>query len=72
MGRCSNCYESQSALKESKVEIRIQFKEVAKGMFNDIQRNELVMRIQPNEAVYMKINSKIPGFLLFLLLPTWI
>mmetsp|Transcript_4154 Transcript_4154/g.4076 ORF Transcript_4154/g.4076 Transcript_4154/m.4076 type:complete len:503 (-) Transcript_4154:1044-2552(-) len=49
------------ALKESKVEIRIQFKEVAKGMFNDIQRNELVMRIQPSEAVYMKINSKIPG-----------
>ncbi|ODV65007.1 glucose-6-phosphate dehydrogenase [Hyphopichia burtonii NRRL Y-1933] len=49
------------ALDESKVEIRIQFKPVAKGMFKEIQRNELVIRIQPDEAVYMKINSKIPG-----------
>lgn len=49
------------ALDESKVEIRIQFKPVAKGIFKEIQRNELVIRIQPNEAVYMKINSKIPG-----------
>lgn len=49
------------ALNESKVEIRIQFKPVAKGMFNDVQRNELVIRVQPREAIYMKINSKIPG-----------
>lgn len=49
------------ALDESKVEIRIQFKQVAKGIFKEIQRNELVIRIQPNEAVYLKINSKIPG-----------
>lgn len=49
------------ALDESKVEIRIQFKPVAKGMFEEIQRNELVIRVQPNEAVYMKINSKVPG-----------
>lgn len=49
------------ALDSSKVEIRIQFKPVAKGMFKEIQRNELVIRIQPNEAVYMKVNSKIPG-----------
>ncbi|KAG7191587.1 Glucose-6-phosphate 1-dehydrogenase [Scheffersomyces spartinae] len=49
------------ALDESKVEIRIQFKPVAKGMFKEIQRNELVIRIQPDEAIYMKINSKIPG-----------
>lgn len=49
------------ALDESKVEIRIQFKPVAKGMFKEIHRNELVIRIQPNEAIYMKINSKIPG-----------
>lgn len=49
------------ALDESKVEIRVQFKQVAKGIFKEIQRNELVIRIQPNEAVYMKINSKIPG-----------
>jgi glucose-6-phosphate 1-dehydrogenase len=49
------------ALDQSKVEIRVQFKHVAKGMFKDIQRNELVIRIQPNEAVYLKVNSKIPG-----------
>lgn len=49
------------ALDESKVEIRIQFKPVAKGMFKDIQRNELVIRVQPKEAIYLKINSKIPG-----------
>lgn len=49
------------ALDESKVEIRIQFKQVAKGIFKEIQRNELVIRVQPSEAVYMKINSKIPG-----------
>lgn len=49
------------ALNESKVEIRIQYKPVAKGMFETIQRNELVIRIQPDEAVYLKINNKIPG-----------
>jgi len=49
------------ALDEGKVEIRIQYKPVAKGMFKTIQRNDLVIRIQPNEAVYLKINSKIPG-----------
>ncbi|CAI5756918.1 unnamed protein product [Candida verbasci] len=49
------------ALDEGKVEIRIQFKPVAKGMFKDIQRNELVIRVQPDEAIYLKINSKIPG-----------
>ncbi|EEQ37747.1 hypothetical protein CLUG_01870 [Clavispora lusitaniae ATCC 42720] len=49
------------ALNESKVEIRIQFKQVAKGIFREIQRNELVIRVQPNESVYLKINSKIPG-----------
>lgn len=49
------------ALDESKVEIRVQYKAVAKGVFKEIQRNELVIRIQPDEAVYLKINSKIPG-----------
>lgn len=49
------------ALDEGKVEIRVQFKQVAKGIFNQIQRNELVIRVQPSESVYLKINSKIPG-----------
>ncbi|EJD53731.1 glucose-6-P dehydrogenase [Auricularia subglabra TFB-10046 SS5] len=49
------------ALNEGKVEIRIQFKDVTQGIFKDIARNELVIRIQPNEAVYLKLNSKTPG-----------
>ncbi|TFK28723.1 glucose-6-phosphate 1-dehydrogenase [Coprinopsis marcescibilis] len=49
------------ALNEAKVEVRIQFKDVTQGIFKDIARNELVIRIQPNEAVYLKLNSKTPG-----------
>jgi glucose-6-phosphate 1-dehydrogenase len=49
------------ALNEQKTEIRIQFKDVTSGIFKDIPRNELVMRIQPNESVYVKMNSKLPG-----------
>ncbi|PTD13040.1 Glucose-6-phosphate 1-dehydrogenase [Fusarium culmorum] len=48
------------ALNEQKTEIRIQFKDVTSGIFKDIPRNELVMRIQPNESVYIKMNSKLP------------
>ncbi|RSH88803.1 Glucose-6-phosphate 1-dehydrogenase [Saitozyma podzolica] len=50
------------ALNESKVEVRVQFKDATSGIFNDIARNELVLRVQPSEAVYMKMNSKLPGF----------
>ena len=49
------------ALNEAKVEVRIQFKDVTQGIFKDISRNELVMRIQPSEAVYLKLNAKTPG-----------
>ncbi|KAI0337585.1 glucose-6-P dehydrogenase [Trametopsis cervina] len=49
------------ALNEAKVEIRIQFKDVTQGIFKDISRNELVLRIQPAEAVYLKLNAKTPG-----------
>ena len=49
------------ALNAGKVEIRMQFKETSNGMFNNVNRNELVIRIQPDEAMYMKMNSKIPG-----------
>lgn len=49
------------ALNEAKVEIRIQYKDVTSGIFNHIARNELVIRIQPDEAVYMKLNTKTPG-----------
>ena len=48
-------------MNEAKVEVRIQFKDVTQGIFKDISRNELVLRIQPSEAVYLKLNSKTPG-----------
>ena len=54
------------ALDERKAEMRIQFKDApaANYMFDGLKcpRNELVMRLQPNEAVYMKTNVKSPGF----------
>lgn len=50
------------ALNEAKVEVRIQYKDVTQGIFRDIARNEFVFRIQPSEAIYMKINAKTPGF----------
>jgi len=43
------------------VEVRIQFKDPTQGIFEDVGRNELVMRIQPSEAVYLKLNTKKPG-----------
>ena len=49
------------ALNEGKVEVRIQFKDVTSGIFSDIPRDELVIRIQPSEAIYLKANTKVPG-----------
>jgi len=49
-------------LNERKAEIRIQFQPNSAGLFDDsLLRNELVMRVQPDEAVYTKFNSKVPG-----------
>ena len=31
------------------------------GIFKDVCRNELVLRIQPSESVYLKLNTKLPG-----------
>ena len=47
------------ALNERKAEIRIQFKPPAADMNTDLDslRNELVVRLQPDEAVYMKMVS---------------
>jgi len=46
-------------------EIRIQFKEVPNNMFCEIggcpATNELVIRIQPDEAIGLKIVNKVPG-----------
>lgn len=49
------------ALDQQKVEVRLQLKDVAQGMFDNIARNELVLTVQPSEAIYMKINAKYPG-----------
>jgi glucose-6-phosphate 1-dehydrogenase len=50
------------ALNERKAEIRIQFKDVPGVIFDSkVARNELVIRVQPGEAVYIKIMTKKPG-----------
>lgn len=53
-------------LNEAKSEIRIQFHDAPGSLFTTEQgepmaRNELVMRVQPNEAVYLKMVTKRPG-----------
>ena len=35
--------------------------DISSGIFSNIPRNELVIRVQPNESVYIKMNSKLPG-----------
>lgn len=52
-----------AALNEKKAEVRIQFKEVSGDIYpsGELKRSELVMRVQPNEAVYMKLMTKKPG-----------
>lgn len=51
------------ALNERKAEVRIQFKDVAGDIFpaGEVKRNELVIRVQPDEAVYLKMMTKSPG-----------
>jgi len=49
------------ALNERKAEIRIQFKANPANLYRNAPRNELVIRVQPNEAVYLKFNGKKPG-----------
>lgn len=34
---------------------------MTQGIFSEIARNELVIRVQPGESVYLKMNSKSPG-----------
>ena len=48
-------------LHESKSEIRIQFRDVPGNLFPLNLRNELVMRVQPNECIYLKLVTKRPG-----------
>jgi hypothetical protein len=52
-------YSAGKALDERKAEIRIQFKEVPGSHFlfggQNAPCNELVMRLQPDQAVYFKV-----------------
>lgn len=50
------------ALNERKAEVRIQYRDVPGDIFNgQLKRNEFVMRVQPGEAVYIKMMTKQPG-----------
>ncbi|XP_037744745.1 glucose-6-phosphate 1-dehydrogenase isoform X1 [Chelonia mydas] len=50
------------ALNERKAEVRLQFRDVPGDIFHrQCKRNELVVRVQPNEAVYTKMMTKKPG-----------
>ncbi|PKA56919.1 Glucose-6-phosphate 1-dehydrogenase, chloroplastic [Apostasia shenzhenica] len=56
------------ALHTRGTEIRVQFRHVPGNLYKrnfgtDLDRstNELVIRVQPDEAIYLKINNKIPG-----------
>lgn len=50
------------ALDERVAEIRIQFHEVPANLYTFATPNELVIRVQPNEAIYFKIMNKVPGY----------
>lgn len=50
------------ALNERKAEVRIQYRDVPGDIFGgQTARNELVIRVQPNESVYVKMMTKTPG-----------
>ncbi|KAK3280734.1 Glucose-6-phosphate 1-dehydrogenase [Cymbomonas tetramitiformis] len=56
------------ALNKRCAEIRVQFRHVpgnlyknATGLDENLLTNELVIRIQPDEGIYLKINNKVPG-----------
>jgi len=57
--------EAGKALDQKINEVRIRFREVPSGLFEKkgvaLQANELIMRIQPDEAIVLKIMNKIPG-----------
>jgi glucose-6-phosphate 1-dehydrogenase len=50
------------ALNERKAEVRIQFRQPPGQLFShQLGRNELIQRIQPNEAVLLRVINKKPG-----------
>eukprot|EP01123_Difflugia_compressa_P009288 TRINITY_DN3031_c1_g2_i2.p1 TRINITY_DN3031_c1_g2~~TRINITY_DN3031_c1_g2_i2.p1 ORF type:complete len:528 (+),score=107.36 TRINITY_DN3031_c1_g2_i2:106-1689(+) len=53
--------KTAKAVEERKAEIRIQFRKTHTMLFPEAQPNELVIRIQPSEAIYLKTMNKTPG-----------
>ena len=54
--------ENLLALKESKTEIIIQLKHSTNvNIFNDMVPNKLTIRVQPNEGVYLTVNTSVPS-----------
>ncbi|GKV18311.1 hypothetical protein SLEP1_g28711 [Rubroshorea leprosula] len=56
------------ALNTKRAEIRVQFRHVPGNLYKhnfgtdlDKATNELVLHVQPDEAIYLKINNKVPG-----------
>ena len=50
-----------TALDTQKTEIVIRFRELPYSIFSDIEANCLRIRVQPNEAIEMVVNNKVPG-----------
>ncbi|KAI4249943.1 MAG: hypothetical protein L6R42_008850 [Xanthoria sp. 1 TBL-2021] len=59
--KMTTTYPTIQALNESKTEIRIQLKDTTDAMLKDTNHNQLIIHIQPNEAVRLKMNAKMPG-----------
>ncbi|KAL6956494.1 Glucose-6-phosphate 1-dehydrogenase 1, chloroplastic [Sarracenia purpurea var. burkii] len=64
--RCIKRYLAEDQIFSA--EIRVQFRHVPGNLFKrnfgtdlDKATNELVLRVQPDEAIYLKINNKVPG-----------
>ena len=53
--------KAAKAVDKKEVTIRVQFKPELRPFGDTVDRNELVVRLQPDEAMYLKINSKDPG-----------
>jgi len=53
--------KSGKGLDNTRTEIRIQFKQPEEGLFPNLLPNEMVLRVSPEEAVYVKILIKKPG-----------
>ncbi|KAK9663960.1 hypothetical protein RND81_14G009300 [Saponaria officinalis] len=56
------------ALNTRRAEIRVQFRHVPGNLYKktfgtglDNATNELVIRVQPDEAIFLKVNNKVPG-----------